>query len=384
LRRYFDVVYDMIKKDYASLFISVGEAIKIQKEDRLMEKKHNSFGLLDSYLDVTDFSKVISDFLQIRKLFSIINLEKLFIYENINYFNIIHRDWKFFSNVILFKILIIEKKFFNFFKINSKIKEIIYLMEYQPWEFALNKICSKLNIKTKGVLHSVFRPNLMNFYYPKIVHSMLFKPSMVGVNDNAAKSRLYYNGFKSSQLLKIEAQRYNYLNNYKAKLNNKSQKKKTILIITSIDKVETKKMLELFVLSNVSFAKIYIKEHPQMPVDPIIKSLNKKFPSHKIIKTSILKAFDYSENVYVANSSSALLESVILAKNTVSLITLSTLPLPAIDKAPNLHFVYNEYLLSKTLRLFKSKIRYNLINQKKNERLYLSKKMSLWTKFIKR
>ena len=82
----------------------------------------------------------------------------------------------------------------------------------------------------------------------------------------------------------------------------------------NILKWETIELLEVFASSSLKFDKIYIKEHHLLPVNSIIKSLNKTFPPYEVIKCTASEAFNYSDIVYIANGSSVLLESVVKKK----------------------------------------------------------------------
>jgi surface carbohydrate biosynthesis protein (TIGR04326 family) len=206
----------------------------------------------------------------------------------------------------------------------------------------------------------------------------------VGANNNLSKARFLENGFNSKQTLKIEAQRYNYLIKNSDMLNQKISKiRKSILISTSTNYKETKELLETFFLSNIVFEKVYIKEHPHMPVRSIIDNSIKGFPPYELVEGSVQNAFKLSDIVYVANSSSVLLESVLSKKHTVSLISLSTLPMPAIDKAPNLYFVEDENSLSNTLTQLTNEIEIDYTKNAVTNDLYLDKELSLWRKFLK-
>ena len=239
-------------------------------------------------------------------------------------------------------------------------------------------------MKTKGIIHIVVRPNLMNYYHSKLIHQYLYKPSFVGVNSDFSKSLLLKNGFNEDQILKIEAQRFNYLADAQKNAAQKIQPKNSILIITSINFKETKELLEVFAISNIKFEKVYIKEHPHLKVNPIIKNLNTNFPTYELVKGSVIDAFNYSKIIYIANGSSVLLESVLCKKITVSLISLSTLPMPAIDKASNLHFVYDSHSLSDKLNKLKTKSDEYQFSDDKFDYLYLDKKLNLWNDFIKK
>ncbi len=381
---YFADVSALLNKDYAWLFMYHGDISKLHEESKLIKSEVNSFGFLDSYFSLTNFKEILIDYFRIRKKLKSIKLENLFIFEKVDYLNLIKSDWLMSISTVLINTLIFEKKFKNFFKINSKIEEIIYLMEYQPWEFVLNKVAHKNNVKTKASIHSILRPNFMNYHCSEFIHSFYYIPSYVGANNNLSKARFLENGFNSKQTLKIEAQRYNYLIKNSDMLNQKISKiRKSILISTSTNYKETKELLETFFLSNIVFEKVYIKEHPHMPVRSIIDNSIKGFPPYELVEGSVQNAFKLSDIVYVANSSSVLLESVLSKKHTVSLISLSTLPMPAIDKAPNLYFVEDENSLSNTLTQLTNEIEIDYTKNAVTNDLYLDKELSLWRKFLK-
>jgi len=340
---------------------------------------------LDAYFKISDFQKIIINFFKIKKKLKLIKINDLFTFEGIDYLNLIKSKWLTSMSVSLLDLLIFEKKTLNFFKKNSQINEALYLMEFQPWELIFNKIAKKYNIKTKGVIHSIVRPNVMNYYHSKKIHNYLNMPSYVGVNSDFSKSLMIKNGFTSEQVLKIEAQRFNYLLKNQNKNNTTKsilRKRKSILIITSIIPAETREMLEFFALSNIEFEKVYIKEHHLFKVGPIIKSSIKNFPNFEIFNGTVSDAFELSDIVYTANGSSVLLESVVNKKETVSLISLSSLPIPAISKASNLHFAHDVNSLSKILnRLLTKPI--DLVATNENiDCLYLNYELPLWQDFL--
>jgi surface carbohydrate biosynthesis protein (TIGR04326 family) len=382
---YFERVSSLLKTKYAWLFMYVGDKLKIEKENKLIKKSINSFGFLDAYFNISDFCEIIFNFFRINKKLKSIKTADLFIFKEINYLSLTKKEWSTSLLSLLISGLIYEKKFSNFFKKNTYIKEVIYLMEFQPWEQMLNKVAKKFNIKTKGVIHSIVRPNLMNFYHSKAVHSKLNLPSFVGVNNDFSKSLMIKNGFKSNQILKIEAQRFNYLLKNKVSANFKKKKlRKSILIVTSIIYTETLELLNYFASINIEFEKVYIKEHHLFPVSLIIKSKIKNFPHFEIITGTVLDAFKLSDIVLVANGSSVLLESVLCNKQTVSLFSLSFLPIPSINKAPNLHFIYDSFSLSNKLKKIIYQPAIEVMNKKEDKFLYLNKNLKFWREFIKK
>ncbi len=383
--KYYESTSFLISQTYDWLFLFVGNISMLQQENKKLKEKVNTFGFLDAFFSINDFKKVIFKFLKVKKKIETIETKNLFLFEKIDYFYLIKNDWLTSKSILLIELMVLEKKFFNFFEANPQIDEIIYLMEFQPWESMLNKIAKKKNIITKGVIHSVVRQNMMNYYHSKLIHTYLYKPSYVGVNSNFSKLLMLNDGFNSDQVFEIEAQRFNYL--LKKDHENHSNiinPKKTILIITSIIPKETKELLEYFALSDTKFEKIYIKEHPLLKVRSIIKSSIKNFPNFEIVDCTVSEAFKLSDIIYTANGSSVLLESVVKNKQTVSLISLSTLPIPAINKASNLHFVYDSISLSKILnKLINAKETKINIDEKKDY-LYLGEEFHLWRKFLEK
>ena len=121
-----------------------------------------------------------------------------------------------------------------------------------------------------------------------------------------------------------------------------------------------------------------------MPVKLIIESLIGKFPSYELVTGSILDAFQYSDIIYTANGSSVLLESVMNKKHTVSLVSLSSLPMPAINKAPNLYFIYDVDTLSKILTQIKLKFKPIIQSNDSSNYLYIDENLTLWNEFLKK
>lgn len=380
--KYFEDVSVLINKNFSWLFHGVGNFSEKKESKKIIKSDISSYGFLSNYLSNSDFGKIVYRFKKIKKKFKIIDTKNLFIFEGINYYNLFKQEWfKSISNILLDS-LFYEKKFENFFKKNSNINEILYLLEFHPWESMLNKVAKKLGIKTKGITHINIRPNLMQYYHSKLIFSYSYFPTLVGINSEFGKKIFLKSGFNSNQLIEIEAHRYNYLSNYINKsVSNYKKINKTILITTSINSSETREMLEVFAMSNINFDKVYLKEHPSLSVDPIIKSI-KNFPAYEIVTGSMSDVFKFSDIVYAANGSSALLESVLSKKHTITLFTLSSLPTPAVENASNLYFAYDEISLSEILiKLINNKEPNSSDNDLKND-LYLNKDLSLWSKFL--
>ena len=74
--------------------------------------------------------------------------------------------------------LIFEKKISNFFSTNPQIDELIYF-RISTMGANTNKVAKEHSVLTKGVIHSIVRPNVMNYYHPKSIHSYLYNPSLI-------------------------------------------------------------------------------------------------------------------------------------------------------------------------------------------------------------
>ena len=96
----------------------------------------------------------------------------------------------------------------------------------------------------------------------------------------------------------------------------------------------------------------------------------------------MLEAFKFSDIVYSANGSSVLMEAVIKKKPTISLISLASLPIPAIEKSENLHFVYDVKSLSNILRQLNLDLFNDALPDNEKEYLYLDKELKLWKEFL--
>lgn len=329
--KYFGAVSKLFDKEYCWLFLSVGKDAKLRSERSLLERSAKNSQLsapffLDDFFAITDFLAVSFKFLKFRLGLPINLLSQIFFIEGINYFSLFKNDLDITLADETVKQLIYESKFHNFFR-RSAIKEIIYPLEFQPWELSLNKEAKKFDLVTKAFTHSIVRPNLMNYYYPRSVYDLMPSPSFIGLNSPLLKKKFDFCGQKTITK-SIEAHRFNYL--AEAKPDSNAVEKNSILIVTSIDPKETENLLRLFSGSSLSFDAVYIKEHPSLPVQDIIERLS-FFPDYVVAQGSISQAFKLSSLVLVANSSSVLLEAVITGKQVVTSFSLLTLPMPAVS-----------------------------------------------------
>lgn len=376
ISKYFGAVSKELNKNYDWLFIYADDINKIGKEQsRLKEHHFVSYNFLDSFISMSDMFQIVKESSRLYKKFKRINISQLFYFNNVDYYDILIDDWKKSISSILIDTMIFKKKFENFLKLYNH-NEIVYLMEYQPWEDVLNKLARNHNICTKGVTHSVIRPNLMNYYHDTLVHKYMNTSNFIGSNSPLSDKIFEQNGFKGNQIKPIEAQRFNYLSKIE-KVNTESSK--NLLITTSIDYEETEELLKTFASAykeNI-FNKIFIKPHPDLDVVNIIKSID-DFPEYEIIGGNMNDAFAIVNTVFTANSSSVLLESLLNNKNTITLFSLKTLPMPAVKDHELLNIATSIKSLEKILNSLKFENKH--INQK--EMLFLNQKLNMWNSFL--
>jgi len=377
ISNYFGDISNKLNTNHDWLFIYANDIDKIKNDEKLLDEKNfKQYNFLDAYISYNDCKSLLKKINVVRKKLRKINLTDIFIYKNVDYYEILIEEWEIFLSYYLVESIVFEKKFKNFFN-SKKYSNVLYLLEYQPWEQMLNKTLQVSNpaCETKAITHSVFRPNLMNYYYPKNVHNCMYTSKVVASNSEFSKKMLIKNGYNSEDIKEIEAQRFNYL----SKINKVTQYENNLLIITSINFSETATLLKIFsgAIGTISkFDNIFIKPHPFMPIDNIISSL-KYFPKFKILNGNMDEALNIVSTVLVTNSSSTLLESILYGKKTITLFSLDTLPMPAIDKHDLLFPVTSINEMRNILYSIDSK------QQKQNDNfLYLNHDYLKWNKFL--
>ena len=380
ISKYFADVSYMLSQEYEWLFIYAGEKSKLYEEDQYLKKNgFREYNFLDNYISISDFGEIYHRYSVIKQKLKHLDMKTFFVYEGVDFFPVMENDMKKSFGVVLIDTLFFEKRFENYFS-HKKYEEVLYLMEYQPWEQMLNKVL-KINAPesiSKGVTHSVIRPNLLNYMYPENIHNKMFLPDYVGANGEFIQHIYQKNGFKKEQIFPIEAQRFLYLSDEKQE----STQHKALLITTSIDFKETQELLEFFAKAYTEkiFEKIYIKAHPDLPVDTIIKEID-SFPEYSIVSGSMQDAFAKVDVVYSANSSSVLLEALMNGKKTLTIFSLTSLPMPAVQRHP---LLYIATTIEKLHNIFLTIYDNQIFSEKQNmdDVLFLDKELALWKRFI--
>jgi len=378
--KYFGDVSKMFSSEYEWLFIYADDISKLSSENTFLQKNNfKNYNFLDNFLDMNDFFLLYRRYRQVNKQWDRDTIKSFFQYDGIDFYSIVEDDIKKSLGAVLIDTLIFEKRFENFFS-KRDYKEVLYLMEYQPWEQMLNKVLESQRSDTirKGVTHSVVRPNLLNYFYSKEIHQKMFIPHIVGANGSFIEEVFKQNGFNQKQVFPIEAQRFLYLDGIK----HNTLQTNALLITTSIDYKETYELLDFFAKAyqEGTFEKIYIKAHPDLAVDSIIEKLN-FFPSYTLLSGNMQDAFSYVDVVYSANSSSVLLEALMNGKKTITMFSLTSLPMPAIETHP---LLYIATTIKKLQNILSNITTYDVstVEVDMQQVLYLDKELTMWKRFI--
>ncbi len=104
--KFFEDVSGLLNNNYHWLFQYVGKISKINKENKLLKNNFTTFSFLDAYFNTKDFLNVVTKYFKIRKKLQSIKVDKLFIFEEINYSCLFKNDWLTSITILLVKLLI--------------------------------------------------------------------------------------------------------------------------------------------------------------------------------------------------------------------------------------------------------------------------------------
>ena len=326
------------------------ESIKFKDECNRNSKGNQRYFLLEEFLSVRDLWKSLILYLRLRRKTHRLNhLHKKFCFPNskINFFPMLEKDW----HHSLFGIGAIENITWAimFDTMAQKLPTSpwgLYTWENQTWEKALISAWKKHRPDSKvlGYEHSSIRlMDLRLFSDPRTYEGKEIEefpiPDMLGINSSTGLKWMKESGYPSHKITRIEALRYFHLNSkfgcFKKPLPTSGQK---LLMVAGIIPEEVRFQIQLLKQANEKgglekYKEIWIKPHPGLSLDNILKELKPDF-KFTLITDPIIVLMEQTDVVYCSNSTGASLEAawlgvpliILAAKDSMNLNPLLGFP----------------------------------------------------------
>jgi surface carbohydrate biosynthesis protein (TIGR04326 family) len=340
---------------FGSKNLSFEKAVKLKNKCNQKPNSNHRYFLLEEFLSCSGLWKSFFLYLKIRrKIHNLSRLRKAFYFPNskINFFKIMENDW----NHSLLGIGAIENilwavMFDNMAQKISASPWGLYTWENQTWERALVSAWKRHreNSKVVGYEHSSVRiMDLRLFSEPKTYEGKGVEkfpvPDVLGINSSKGLDWVRESGYPSHKTTRIEALRYFGLNGKFGSL--KKQTKPTerkLLLVTGILPEEAH--FQIYLLNQADklgglekYDQVWIKAHPGLALDPILKDLKPNF-KFTIVTSSIIELMEKADAVYCANSTGASLEAAWLGVPLIILAAMDSMNLNPLFGFPGQSFV---------------------------------------------
>jgi surface carbohydrate biosynthesis protein (TIGR04326 family) len=335
--------------------LSFEKATKLKDKCNQKSNSNHRYFLLEDFLTCGDLWKSFFLYLKVRRKARDLNhLSKLFCFPDskINFFPIMENDW----NHSLFGIGAIEKIIWAvmFDAMAQKIPASpwgLYTWENQTWERALVSAWKRHRAKSRviGYEHSSVRlMDLRIFFDPRAYEGRGLEelpiPDMLGINSSRGLEWIRESGYPSSKTTRIEALRYFGLSGKYGsfrKLTVPTGRK--LLMVTSILQEETRFQIQLLRQADEQgglekYDHVWIKPHPGLALDPILKDLKPNF-KFTIATQPIIELMEEADVVYCANSTGASLEAAWLGVPLIILAAMNSMNLNPLFGFPDMSFV---------------------------------------------
>ena len=350
--------------------------LKILKEFKKKEK--HDFILLDELVNPLNlpnlFLKAVYQSFKNKNLLT----SKIFKMNNrnLNLYYIHEYEWEISVCGLIYMKNFILNKIFRNLSINKKKNDILfYPLEMQGWEAILNSNLNKEKIISVGFVHTIIKSmSLKYFSYDFSIskNKKCLLPKYVATNGELSKSHFIENGIKKEKILEIEAQRFQYLNNFQ------KTSSKNILIALPVNTCEKEKLINLanYLFDNLKGKHgLIIRPHPTQKID--LKKIRKGI---KISTTPMLNDLSQAYCLISTINSSTLFESSYLNCNTYVF-------------NPNNDIIYKNFKYEKNFQIFSSKLEIlnRIIDSQQttknnkfsdNDDIYLDKNFNRWKNVI--
>ena len=328
VNKYYKPLQNALEEKYKGQFswlVIVAESEEFNYEENIflgreINKWGNPLFFYEEWLNLFDFFLVTLAFLYIsfRFFIKLPFIKNQFRFQDKKIWGIFKEDWYLsFSGYTLAEGLFYYQAFKKVFKRLPKGTSIIYLVENQPWEKALNIAARRREgLKTIGIQHTITPLLLLDYFnYEKELENGNYiqktpKPDFLGCVGKIPFELFKKSGWDEKKLFILGAIRHQYLKDYLKKEISWEEKENKVVVALSIMPEESKEIL-LYIyqaFNNSSGYKVIIKGHPDLKTEELINSLNLNFDDKvfKVAKTSLSKLLPKAKCLIVTGSSSAL------------------------------------------------------------------------------
>lgn len=268
--------------------------------------------------------------------------------------------------------------FHEFFKKSPSPKRILFLYENQGWEQGLLFESNKRKIPTYGVQHATVPFWHLYYFHDENIYKNLNKnlyqiPEKYLVNSSHNLKLFSNQGISEEKLVLVEALRYNNLSLKSQKTENRDSKG-NVLILGDMIESSMFSLLSLLHQNKTRLEKYFIsytlKPHPGLNIDYSgFSNLSLKLINHPI--PECIENFEF---IIVANSTSAVMDAMILKGNPFIHWSGKELNLNPLKGFPEIHFFSNITELEEQLKISEPK--------KSNNFFCTDLNLSRWKKFL--
>jgi surface carbohydrate biosynthesis protein (TIGR04326 family) len=363
--RYWEKLHDFLEKEkvpvdwvwfyVGSKDLSFEKSVKLKDKCNKKPNSNQRYFLLEEFLDCCGLWKSFFLYLRLRrKAHGLNHLSKAFFFpgSKINFFPIMENDW----NHSLFGIGAIEKIIWAvmFDAMAQKLPASpwgLYTWENQTWELALISAWKKHRAKSKviGYEHSSVRlMDLKLFSDPRAYEGSgleeLPLPDMLGINSSKGLEWIRKSGYPSSKTTRIEALRFFDLNRkYGSFRKPTASTGRKLLMVGGIFPEEARFQIQLLKQADKQgglgkYDEVWIKSHPGLALDPILKDLKPNF-KFTIVTRPIIELMEQADVIYCSNSTGASLEAAWLGIPLIILAAMDSMNLNPLFGFPDQPFV---------------------------------------------
>jgi surface carbohydrate biosynthesis protein (TIGR04326 family) len=340
---------------FGSKDLSFEKSVKLKDTCNQKSNSNQRYFLLEEFFSYGGLWKSFALFLKLRrKAHSLKHLRKEFYFSNskINFFPIMEDDW----NHSFFGIGAIEKITWAimFDSMAQKLPASpwgLYTWENQTWERALVSAWKRHRAKNRviGYEHSSVRlMDLRLFSDPRTYEGKGVEefpvPDMLGINSSKGLEWMRESGFPSSKTTRIEALRFFGLSGKYGSFRKPTVPTgRKLLMVAGIIPEEARFQIQLLKQADEQgglekYDQVWIKPHPGLTLDPILKDLKPNF-KFTLATRPIIELMEQTDVVYCANSTGASLEAAWLGVPLIILAAMDSMNLNPLFGFPDQSFV---------------------------------------------